>query len=972
MVQKSFLLACCLLVPMLTGTASARLVARYEFENNVNDTSGNERHGVAHGGPTYRPGKFGQALHLDGIDDYVDIDPFKYTNDDGEFSLTFWFKVESIPNTSTNQGFPYMFDHGMTNRNNNLCVYFRSVEFDQRTHTRLMNPANPEDIRGGGGPVWITDLPAGEMVDGQWHMYTITSSAMDGGTIYIDGKVMNTNPNYRGDLVNLVDKINIGRRAFDNDVGRYFGSTDPDDGLLDDLRIYDHALSAEEVALVMSGANLVFARAANPKPNGKEFVSEHVVLSWTPGEENGNVKPVSHDVFFGTDFDAVRTVTDGTNPNIQYFHTDVNSIDLDPLTPGTTYYWRVDAIYDVNAYTGGIWSFTVHPSLAFEPSPAVGATGVPVDVTLSWRAGRLEAMPPVQHEVYVGTRFSQVFEASRDSHPGVVFQSLDTNQFRPGNLALGATYYWRVDQSYAGSTVKGDVWSFVAVPFVTVEGFERYNDFPPDRVFDTWDDGWETEDNGATAGYPNPDFEREQHFVETKIIHSGAQSMPLIYDNTGTARYSQVSAKLSDLGFTSNWTQAGAKALALYFYGYDRNEIRTTERLELSLEDAAGRSATVQYDGNISDVQKAAWHECNIDLNKFSSAGVDLSSVAKIAIGIGDRQGTTPGGKGTIYVDDIRLYVSRCIAEHRPAADLNGDCRVDYADLQLMADDWLVADHTSAGLKAEYLLEGNTDDTSGNANHGAAFGDPTYVAFDFGRAMSFDGVDDYVEVPPFKYTNDQGEFTVSFWFKVQDINATATNNGFPYLFNHGMTNRNNNISVYFRSAENDLRTHTRLMNPANPADVRGTGGGPVWICDLPGFHDGQWYFYTLTSSAQEGGVIYMNGQVMATSPSYKSDMVNFTDTVNLGRRGFVGENTRFFGTLDENDGIIDDVRFHDRALSPEEIAILMDGKGLETAAYYPIVSPANIYDKEPPLSKRINFKDFAALAQQWLALQLWP
>ena len=56
----------------------------------------------------------------------------------------------------------------------------------------------------------------------------------------------------------------------------------------------------------------------------------------------------------------------------------------------------------------------------------------------------------------------------------------------------------------------------------------------------------------------------------------------------------------------------------------------------------------------------------------------------------------------------------------------------------------------------------------------------------------------------------------------------------------------------------------------------------------------------------------------------------------------------------------------------EEIATVMDGKGLESAAYYPIVSPANLYDKEPTLSKRINFKDFAALAQQWLQVRLWP
>jgi hypothetical protein len=973
MYQKAFLLlACSLAVLTWVDTASARLVAQYTFEGNVNDVSGQGHDGVAHNGPTYVPGKFGKAMHFDGVDDYVDIDPFKYTNDEGEFGLTFWFKVKSIPNTATNQSFPYMFNHGMTNRNNNISIYFRSVEFDQRTHTRLMDLANPEDIRAGGGPVWITDLPAADMVDGQWHMYAITSSSVDGGTIYIDGKVMSSSPSYRSDMVNLVDKINLGRRGFEGEASRYFGSSDPEDGLMDDVRIYNHALTAEEVTLVMTGANLAFPQAWNPVPNGREFVSEHVILSWSPGEESGNVKPRSNDVYLGTSFDDVTTATGSESPGVRYFHSDVNSIDLaDPLVPGTTYYWRVDAIYDVNTYKGEIWSFTVHPSAAFNPNPSDGTVDVPVDATLSWTAGQLEAAPPMQHELYMGTRFNEVEQASRDDHTGVEFNGLDTDQFQPGALGLGTTYYWRVDERYAGATVKGPIWTFTTIPFVVVEDFEDYNDFKPYRVFDTWSDGWEIDDNGSTVGYPDPDFERDEHFVEVKIVHGGKQAMPLAYDNSDTARYSKASADLSALGVTGDWAKTGAKALVLYFYGDADNQIRATERMEIALEDIAGHVATVPYDGSMSDLQKEAWTEWNIELSKFSDDGVDLSNVAKITIGIGDPKGTVRGGTGMIYVDDIRLYVSRCLAKYQPAADLNGDCKVDYRDLQVMADDWLAADRTSAGVKAEYLFEGNTEDTSGNGHHGTAFGDPTYVTFDFGQALSFDGVDDYVEIPPFKYTNDLGEFTISFWFKVHDVNATATNNGFPYLFNHGMTNRSNNVCVYFLSADGTLRTHTRLMNPANPEDVRGQGG-PLFTYDIPGLADGQWYFYTLTSSANAGGIIYIDGQARGTNASYKGDMVNLTDTINLGRRGFVGESTRFFGSSDENNGLIDDVRIYDRPLSLDEIATVMAGKGLDTTAYYPIVSPANLYDKEPTLSKRINFKDFAVLAQQWLRLQLWP
>lgn len=76
-------------------------------------------------------------------------------------------------------------------------------------------------------------------------MYAITSSASDGGAIYIDGKVSGTEPTYKGNMVNLTNPIRLGNRYDDT---RYFGDLDPDSGLLDDVRLYDRALSEEEIA----------------------------------------------------------------------------------------------------------------------------------------------------------------------------------------------------------------------------------------------------------------------------------------------------------------------------------------------------------------------------------------------------------------------------------------------------------------------------------------------------------------------------------------------------------------------------------------------------------------------------------------------------------------------------------------------------------------------------------------------------
>jgi hypothetical protein len=50
------------------------------------------------------------------------------------------------------------------------------------------------------------------------------------------------------------------------------------------------------------------------------------------------------------------------------------------------------------------------------------------------------------------------------------------------------------------------------------------------------------------------------------------------------------------------------------------------------------------------------WTEWKIPLQNFTDRGVNLTSVNSLGIGIGDRDSSQPGGKGRIYIDDIRLY----------------------------------------------------------------------------------------------------------------------------------------------------------------------------------------------------------------------------------------------------------------------------------------------------------------------------
>jgi regulation of enolase protein 1 (concanavalin A-like superfamily) len=137
--------------------------------------------------------------------------------------------------------------------------------------------------------------------------------------------------------------------------------------------------------------------------------------------------------------------------------------------------------------------------------------------------------------------------------------------------------------------------------------------------------------------------------------------------------------------------------------------------LYVTLRDSAQKAATVTYkdynnnvDPNI--VLTTTWQPLDIALKDFADVNdVNLAAIKKITIGIGNRSAPQQGGIGTIYVDDIRLYPTRCIPD-RIKGDLNNDCFPDYTDLDILADNWLMPSGLNSGLKGEYytyLVAGN-------------------------------------------------------------------------------------------------------------------------------------------------------------------------------------------------------------------------------------------------------------------------
>jgi len=222
-------------------------------------------------------------------------------------------------------------------------------------------------------------------------------------------------------------------------------------------------------------------------------------------------------------------------------------------------------------------------------------------------------------------------------------KALGEESLDPGQLDFDTTYYWRVDEvnnTNPDSPWKGNVWSFWTGDFLVVDDFEAYDDIDPppgepglNRIFDKWIDGYGTLTNGALVGNDLPPY------AETTIVKSGAQSMIYTYDLTG-----KIAEATLTLEFPTDWTAHGVTKLSLQFRGSSAN---SADQIFVALGNA------VVYHPDDAATQDGGWNEWVINLADF--AGVNLSNVGSITIGVGTKNVPGVDGTGTMYFDDIRL-----------------------------------------------------------------------------------------------------------------------------------------------------------------------------------------------------------------------------------------------------------------------------------------------------------------------------
>jgi len=616
------------------------------------------------------------------------------------------------------------------------------------------------------------------------------------------------------------------------------------------------------------------------------------------------------------------------------------------------------AIFDHELTAQEVFEWVYPPKIAKSPNPADGQIDVPVTInTLSWAPGAY-TQDVNGHDVYFGYTLEEVAEANTTT-VGIYKGRFDTNSVTLAQISetldFGQTYYWRVDQVNnldPCSPYRGHVWSFTTIPYQLIDDFESYTSTP--ELYAEWEDYHTLPEQGGEV------------YLSYVPVYSGAQAMRFVYDwNYGVP----VTRRTFDT--PQNWTELGLSSLWLWFYGDANDGLgNTADGMYITLADADDDKATIFYGdsrtyssspysaphGDANDLWRRTWYQWGLSLQDFNEANnVNPDKIKSITIGI------TGGTRGEIYFDDFQLYQPYCIPE-LAEFDITGDCITDEADLAIMAADWLVGDYNVVAVDpgTTHLKHyWDFNEGSGTVAHDSVGSADGTLGAEVSWVSSLPGYGTAIQM---------GDFGTEGVFINHPLNGPSEPNLFPEI-TVTMLVRVDGLPDGDGDWWNIMITHHEWVD--NTFQMEALYSGEIefivnsspqayWQTPIVFERDNwrQWYHVAMTySSIDKEAKVYINGILVGTTTF---------DTAPVALLGpaWIGS----WGAARTWEGVIDEVRIYDCVLSQAEIAYLAG----ESGVYQPVLSEANFYDQEPQLQKRINFKDFAILADHWLEEDLWP
>jgi hypothetical protein len=662
------------------------------------DYSGYDNYGTLQGGAAFAEGYLGDALSFDGTDDFVDCGADASLTDVGSVSVAAWIKMNAVGRDQKIAS-----DQDNAKGGYKLGVYSGNnlVEFEIRT--------------GANAAVLNRSMPGGMILDPDtW--YHVTGVYDKGSAIrtYVNGvldRAMATT-----DVAGIAaGPLVLGRESYSNACWW--------SGLIDDVRVYNKALTADEVQAVMRGDPLL-AWSPQPKNGGTWDIRDATSLEWSAGDS-----AASHGVYFGKDREAVKAAD--TSSSLYRGRQAGTSFPLDGLVEfgGGAYFWRVDEVEaDGTAIHNGIvWSFTIPAYLIVDEFEQY--TDVDLRIYETWIDGLTDSQsgsmigymqaPFAERTVVHSGKQSMPFDYDNARQPyySEAYREFATPQdWRVGGVTDLSIWFrgnpisffetaGTVMLSGGGSDIWGDADNFRfaykrlngnGVITARIDSQTRTHEWAKAGVMirETLGPGSAhafvalTPDHnvsfqrrlvagGASANTDSSFAAKAPYWVRLTRTNStfkaecsedGKTWTPLVpatpaSSSLNIAMAASVYVGLAVTGHSaadastavfSNITTAGGVTGSwnVATVGLESQPANSRDDLYVVVEDAAGKSATVT-NPDPGAVNATAWTEWKIPLTQF--AGVNVSKVTRLRLGVGDRANSAQDGSGRLYIDDIRV-----------------------------------------------------------------------------------------------------------------------------------------------------------------------------------------------------------------------------------------------------------------------------------------------------------------------------
>jgi Concanavalin A-like lectin/glucanases superfamily len=670
------------------------------------DWSGHDNHGTVVGTPQWVAGYDGGALQLEGSN-WVDCDNGADLTITGPLTIACWVNPAGLTG-----------DHAFAGRNG--AYHFKS----HGSALRFTTPGVKDH-----------DAPDAILQTGTWQHVAVTfdPNAVGGAIFYINGVQMDQ-----------VDASTLPAGTGPFLIGNNQWANQTFVGMIDDVRVYNKVLSADDIKQAMRGDPLL---AWDPSPvNGATVdIDKATPLSWSVGQ-----KASQHDVYFGTDRNAVvdANASDATG----VYRGRQNGTTYIPPEGvewgGGPYYWRIDEVNnDGTISTGRIWSFSVADYLLIDDFESYNSGAN--QIWYSWHdglgygtAGTADYFAGNGTGSAVGEENTRSFTEETIVHGGR--QSMpfayDNNKqgfakYSEAELTLTSPRDWTKhgvgELSLWFRGLPGSVGSFVEAPAgtytMTAAGSDIWNQadqfhyayktltgvgsiqaqvLSVDNT-NVWAKAGvmirETLDAGSkfAAVYITPGNGcRFQARVGTDVAATSDSSVvtteqtaiqapywvKLERDVAGNFRgyYSADGTKWTPMAWNPQAITMGSNIyIGLALTAHNTNATCTAKFSNVSITGTAGPQWADQDVGIASNAREplyvavsntggqpavvtnpdpnaattTTWTQWVIPLSQFSDQGINLTNVDTLAIGLGTRGNTTvPGGSGTMYFDDIRLY----------------------------------------------------------------------------------------------------------------------------------------------------------------------------------------------------------------------------------------------------------------------------------------------------------------------------